>query len=1758
MAVEMTHAFIFTFILHFLLLFTSAKRYVICSGSVHYYDCSHAIVITLIPDIIRLNFSHNQFMVIQPYLLSQQGLLEELYFSFSHVVIVQNNSFRNNTQLRLLDLSGNKLKRIGSTAFSPLQNLQTLKIHDQAQSGKKIYKPKVDLSDITMVSELSIMMYHVDNFTVLNHLPLQVLTVDMGFEYEQLPVDVLSLTSLQHLKVIKFQFLDLSWPDREGGRMEKSLTLEVVVNPERIRNGTWIKFNNIRFWQLLVSGSVRNLAEFNHFLQDLSTVTGMRIVIDVSVQEMDHNQIIFDTCPPTSSHKGLNDVTLDGNTTSILYNFLHYGRKYDLEVGSLIVHGFNVHMLACDALLQFGGLVELGLLGGTIMKLTHCNCSRVMKFLKTIRINHHQLTTWQRFANFPALETLDLNNNQITLVLSCDAVPEGFEMLKNLHLAHNPLLTLQPCFPQNLHFLDLSYTELQTIPPWFAAYFPKLVVLRLEGNGLVEIAFTGMMLKELYLSNNLISKLKWPSFPHDLVSLDLSNNNLSVIPKNTLPTTLSFLNISSNKLATLGSDTLPSSITALDLSLNQLHAVDSGALPLSLLFLNISRNKIFAFDETWLGGLNYLKEFDAQGNPFDCSCTLEWFVEDFIGQGEKHINDANQHVCVFPARWAKTPIVSCTWSYMECNIWLQAMIGLVLALILIVVLGALFVYCQGPWYMRMFWYWVLFKHRRHATQPTGYLYDAFVSCGDDDEEWTIGLVKRLEEDGYTICFPDRDFMPGKAIVDNIIDGMERSYKTVFVITDNFINTDWCHYELYFAQQNVMQILEDNLILVIVGELGENSIPSQFCRLRRIVNQKTYLKFPQEKVKQEVFWRNLIAALGSTNEKLLADSLQLPVLSPPENVDQCKAQRFIDEHVLPKPLAIAAKMIVENFLPSRSGPAMLNTAVIFTICCTYLAWTSNTACLTSCTYDTGQRECSTRWDSSDQLDLSSCGLHSVCQAFFVDHEHISILDLSENHLCYFEASCFSNLNALQILKLHGQVLDNTVHGPTVNFSDLQHLKELSIMSYHVGNLNDLSHLRLHTLTVEMAPGCEILQQDFLSIKTLKHLRITNVGQLIILPPTRQVIFSYRLNLLELFFNPLISSNTSLNIAGHLFVKQLRLSGKVELWKDLESLLLSVKNDPSIEIIINVEVMEVQKRTVFRPCVPPFGHKDGLTVSIERNTEHIFYFLGELAKAQNIIVHKLTLNNMNTDELDCGMIEHLPDLHELHIRGGQVKSVTHCNCAVHLTKLRHIQLTHLYLTLWQYFGDLVALQSLKERHNNIQANRRCYYMEGMYDTLEELDISNNPLKELKPCFPQHLRKFDLSYTQLSTIPDWFPGHFVNLSILGLEGNRLTTIQLHNMSLRELDVSHNHISSLDPFSLPQGLVQLDLSYNSITTLGTHVFPISLSNVNFSLNTLSLLNQNTLPPNIDILDLSQNKLYYISAGALPPNLMFLNISRNNLKGLEKDWLEGLLALKLLDAQHNPFFCTCGLRWFVQDFSRRSELNISHVENYLCIYPSRWEGTPILTYTLDDIQCSHGIQAAIGLASVAVVLVILITVFIKCHGPWYMRMGWYWIRLKGKSHFDSETDFLYDVFVSYSEKDAAWSYDLIQKLEAEGLRVCCHERDFLPGRPIMDNIMESIEGSRRAVFLLSENFVASAWCHYEFYFAQQRLMQSAEDRLILVLLHKLQHDSIPRRFVRLKQLLGRKCLLEFPKEPEKQETFWNDLRAALQHPLNEPDAGKH
>ncbi|XP_036121484.1 uncharacterized protein LOC118632461 [Molossus molossus] len=75
-----------------------------------------------------------------------------------------------------------------------------------------------------------------------------------------------------------------------------------------------------------------------------------------------------------------------------------------------------------------------------------------------------------------------------------------------------------------------------------------------------------------------------------------------------------------------------------------------------------------------------------------------------------------------------------------------------------------------------------------------------------------------------------------------------------------------------------------------------------------------------------------------------------------------------------------------------------------------------------------------------------------------------------------------------------------------------------------------------------------------------------------------------------------------------------------------------------------------------------------------------------------------------------------------------------------------------------------------------------------------------------------------------------------------------------------------------------------------------------------------------------------------------------------------------------------------------------------------------------------------------------------------------------------------FHLFVSYSSVDTTWTHELIGRLEADhaGLRVCLHERDFTPGRNVLENMAECILQSQKVLLVLSQDFVQSRWCLLE------------------------------------------------------------------------------
>ncbi|XP_053399911.1 uncharacterized protein LOC123557600 [Mercenaria mercenaria] len=73
-----------------------------------------------------------------------------------------------------------------------------------------------------------------------------------------------------------------------------------------------------------------------------------------------------------------------------------------------------------------------------------------------------------------------------------------------------------------------------------------------------------------------------------------------------------------------------------------------------------------------------------------------------------------------------------------------------------------------------------------------------------------------------------------------------------------------------------------------------------------------------------------------------------------------------------------------------------------------------------------------------------------------------------------------------------------------------------------------------------------------------------------------------------------------------------------------------------------------------------------------------------------------------------------------------------------------------------------------------------------------------------------------------------------------------------------------------------------------------------------------------------------------------------------------------------------------------------------------------------------------------------------------------------------------FHVFVCYESNKTNEVRALVDNLEKNGIKCCYSDRDFIPGRSIMENIYECIKKSMNMLIVLSEDFMNSKYCLHE------------------------------------------------------------------------------
>ena len=164
------------------------------------------------------------------------------------------------------------------------------------------------------------------------------------------------------------------------------------------------------------------------------------------------------------------------------------------------------------------------------------------------------------------------------------------------------------------------------------------------------------------------------------------------------------------------------------------------------------------------------------------------------------------------------------------------------------------------------------------------------------------------------------------------------------------------------------------------------------------------------------------------------------------------------------------------------------------------------------------------------------------------------------------------------------------------------------------------------------------------------------------------------------------------------------------------------------------------------------------------------------------------------------------------------------------------------------------------------------------------------------------------------------------------------------------------------------------------------------------------------------------------------------------------------------------------------------------------------------------------------------------------------------KRQLDLKRNSFFDAFVLFHfESNDSFVVDhLIPELEKQRkFKLLIHSRNFTPGRDIIDNIEEAIEGSNSAIIVMSQGFVNSMWCKEEFVDCYIENMNDAAFNLFVIMMQPV--ETLVNVSPYMKSFIANKTYLDV-NDPELFPRLARQLKNArlLENDgVNDPDGNE-
>lgn len=453
----------------------------------------------------------------------------------------------------------------------------------------------------------------------------------------------------------------------------------------------------------------------------------------------------------------------------------------------------------------------------------------------------------------PKLLVLRVADNAIRVLQS-----NSFQCLGNLQtliLDRNRLKTIESnAFSQMTNIKRISINFMPTLSNLFPRAFnsSSLEILQFVQNGFRfdkfdhrnDIFSYSQNLRQLDLSRNYMPTNIRKMFYHltNLVHLNLQTTSVTTLPLGLFKrmSQLEILNLGGNKIERWNHSVFENvtSLRKLNLDGNNIHVINESSIPHAL----------------WMS----LEHVDLSHNGYWCTCEQKWFV-DFLRTSNItriFLNWPQFYTCSYPEERNRLKLSLYNPTDSECANWNPMFTFVILAssaVLLIFLIAMVMFRCQTN--IRN----IIYLVRVFAQKKRGYFilnssedfeFDAFIVYCDADRQWVHDiLLKRFEANDLKICIHHRDFDVGESITENIKKYMDKSWKIVVIMSNNFTKSEWCQWEVDLIQERRRRYGKDALVLIMYRQIDTSHMTNSVKALLDTTPHLTY----KDGFGEDLFW-----------------------------------------------------------------------------------------------------------------------------------------------------------------------------------------------------------------------------------------------------------------------------------------------------------------------------------------------------------------------------------------------------------------------------------------------------------------------------------------------------------------------------------------------------------------------------------------------------------------------------------------------------------------------------------------------------------------------------------------------------------------------------------------------------------------------------------------------------------------------------------------------------------------------------------------